>query len=372
MNTYPGGYSQNSLGQQNQYRPPNPPQQLPPGWYVELFDELHMDPMGRQFFVDTKTGVSHWTLPNVLPPQQPIYQPPAQQPMNPHVQVTKNENFGTALLIGINYTGTRAALAGIVFLCISLIRLLGCHNDVKNVKQFITRTYGYQDNINSMVCLTDDQTNPLFIPTRQNIINAMRWLVQDARPGDSFFFHFSGHGSKQKDKDGDEDDGYDETICPLDYERAGMITDDEMNTIMCRPLPQGCRFVGIFDSCHSGTALDFPYQYTPDGKIKERTAIKNIGGIGKRLLGDLNSGKVFNPTSLFGDIKNALGTENATKKTKETRGTRAYCIMLSGCKDVQTSADTAINGRATGAMTHSLMKCIQNNPSPTFFELLQQ
>lgn len=38
----------------------------------------------------------------------------------------------------------------------------------------------------------------------------MRWLVKDAQPNDSLFFHYSGHGGQTKDLDGDEADGYDE------------------------------------------------------------------------------------------------------------------------------------------------------------------
>lgn len=58
----------------------------------------------------------------------------------------------------------------------------------------------------------------------------MRWLVKDARPNDSLFFHcrylsslhdpsliktVSGHGGQTKDLDGDEEDGYDEGISVL-------------------------------------------------------------------------------------------------------------------------------------------------------------
>ena len=40
--------------------------------------------------------------------------------------------------------------------------------------------------------LTDDQKNPLSQPTKANMLRAMKWLVKDARPDDSLFFHFSG------------------------------------------------------------------------------------------------------------------------------------------------------------------------------------
>ena len=50
----------------------------------------------------------------------------------------------------------------------------------------------------------------------------MHWLVRGAQPNDSLFFHYSGHGSQTYDSDGDEVDGNDETICPVDYNSAGM------------------------------------------------------------------------------------------------------------------------------------------------------
>lgn len=53
------------------------------------------------------------------------------------------------------------------------------------------------------MCLTDDQSDPNFIPTKQSMVTAMHWLAHDAKPGDTLLFHFSGHGSQQKDHDGD-------------------------------------------------------------------------------------------------------------------------------------------------------------------------
>lgn len=76
--------------------------------------------------------------------------------------------------------------------------------------------------------LTDDNQNPRSQPTRKNLLDAMRWLVEDAQPDDALFFHCewaetpsvlnadvdftadSGHGGRTRDMDGDEVDGYDE------------------------------------------------------------------------------------------------------------------------------------------------------------------
>eukprot|EP01101_Sappina_pedata_P009866 TRINITY_DN597_c0_g1_i2.p1 TRINITY_DN597_c0_g1~~TRINITY_DN597_c0_g1_i2.p1 ORF type:complete len:368 (+),score=57.83 TRINITY_DN597_c0_g1_i2:23-1105(+) len=115
-----------------------------------------------------------------------------------------------ALLIGINYFQTK-------------YELKGCINDVKTIKQYI-KQHGYIESPESMCVLTDDNRNAQ--PLRKNIIEACKWLVHDARPGDKLFFHYSGHGGTEEDKNGDEEDGYDETIMPLDFKKAGQIIDD--------------------------------------------------------------------------------------------------------------------------------------------------
>ena len=45
-------------------------------------------------------------------------------------------------------------------------------------------------------------------------------MLLDILPSDS------GHGGQTKDLDGDEADGYDEVIYPVDFEYAGHIVDD--------------------------------------------------------------------------------------------------------------------------------------------------
>ena len=86
----------------------------------------------------------------------------------------------------------------------------------------------------------------------------MRWLVHGCRSGDSLVFHFSGHGGQEEDEDGDELDGQDETICPLDGDLNGNIRDDEINDALVRPLVPGVTLHAVVDACHSGTVLDLP------------------------------------------------------------------------------------------------------------------
>jgi hypothetical protein len=80
------------------------------------------------------------------------------------------------------------------------------------------------------------------------------------------FYMKIGHGGKLRDDDGDEADGYDETLIPLDYETAGMIRDDDLLKYVVEPMQAGVFVTSVMDCCHSGTVLDLPYQFKADGK----------------------------------------------------------------------------------------------------------
>lgn len=147
-----------------------------------------------------------------------------------------------------------------------------------------------------------------------------------------------GHGGQTKDLDGDEADGYDEVIYPVDFRQFGHITDDEMHRIMVQPLHGGVRLTAIFDSCHSGTALDLPYIYSTQGILKEPNLAKEagqglLGAISAYGRGDL--GGVA--TNVMGFFKKATSGDDAYNRTMATKTSPADVVMLSGSKDDQTS-----------------------------------
>jgi hypothetical protein len=190
-----------------------------------------------------------------------------------------------------------------------------------------------------MVTLTDDNPNPISQPTKNNILRAMQWLVQGAEPNDSLFLHYSGHGGQTADLDGDEEDGSDEVIYPVDFKQAGHIVDDQMHHILVKPLKAGVRLTAIFDSCHSGSVLDLPYIYSTKGMLKEPNLAKEAGA---GLLGALTSyarGDIAGvATSIFNLGRKAMSGNDAYEKAKETRTSPADVIMWSGSKDSQTSS----------------------------------
>ncbi|KAG8368668.1 hypothetical protein BUALT_Bualt15G0069700 [Buddleja alternifolia] len=149
-----------------------------------------------------------------------------------------------AVLCGISYYGQRYKLDGTV-------------NDVKSMRYFLTQRLGFPSD--SILILTEEESDPRLIPTGNNIRKALKWLVQGCQSGDSLVFHYSGHGSQQLDFNRDEVDGYDEILWPVDYQTEGTILDDEINATIVRPLPRGATLHAIIDACHSGTILDLPF-----------------------------------------------------------------------------------------------------------------
>lgn len=263
-----------------------------------------------------------------------------------------------ALLVGINYMGTQNELRG-------------CINDVKNMLRFLNERWGYL--WDDMVILTDDQHTQNKIPTRDNILRAMQWLVKDARPNDSLVFHYSGHGGLTKDLDGDEEEGYDEVIYPLDFERAGHIVDDDMHAIMVHPLPPGCKLTALFDSCHSGTALDLPFVYLTKGVIKEPNLAKDFGKDALGAAMDYARGDVGGALGMVGGmIKKAMNrqSESTRQAVIQAKFSPADVILISGCKDDQTSADARENGQLTGAMSWSFITTLQQQPNQLYLLLL--
>ena len=77
--------------------------------------------------------------------------------------------------------------------------------------------------------------------TSSNYVEGLQWLLRDNQPNDSLFLHFSGHGGQTDDLDGDEVDGQDEFIRPVDFKTAGVIVDDELKALVSKLLPKGVR-----------------------------------------------------------------------------------------------------------------------------------
>ncbi|MEM8813727.1 MAG: caspase family protein [Pseudomonadota bacterium] len=166
-----------------------------------------------------------------------------------------------ALVAGSNgvHAATRALLIGVSDYddTFNLADLKGPANDVRLLREVLTDR-GVTD-----IQVLADGVEESERPTRAAILSAFETLANDAESGDLVIIHMSGHGTRQRDRNGDEADGYDEVFLPADTARAepgtgvipGAIVDEEIGTAVGAIRLKGADVWFILDSCHSGSGL---------------------------------------------------------------------------------------------------------------------
>lgn len=231
-------------------------------------------------------------------------------------RLTKEYNMKKQQLQNMNTNNKYALLVGINYRG-TPYELYGCINDTTNCKEMLQTKYGY----NNFIVITDETNKK---PTRQTIISELTNLLHNSRSGDKLFFLFSGHGTSFRDQNGDETDNQDEVIVPLDL---NCIIDDELFNIIKNNLKTNVNLFMLFDCCFSGTICDLKYNHLP----------------------------------------------NAFENNVEL--TNGNVIVISGCKDNQTSADAFVsyNGKdmSAGAMTFSFLQSITESPNTSLRSLLE-
>jgi len=225
-----------------------------------------------------------------------------------------------ALLVGMNYYRTQN-------------QLQGCINDCHRVADVLRTVYKFPSG--NMSFMTDDQppANSTF-PIKENIIRELQTLVQSTKPGDVSVFHYSGHGMLDNSASSTNinNPGVDDALIPVDvltkgyYDSSREIKDDELWGIV-NQIPAGAILFVIIDACHSGSELDLPYNLHIDPSQKNRYTVEKV------------------------------------ERRPETQGT---IIMISGCKDNQTSLDTVDNNRRpAGALSYALCDYIVHHANDT-------
>ncbi|KAJ7266527.1 caspase domain-containing protein [Mycena rebaudengoi] len=154
--------------------------------------------------------------------------------------------------------------------------LHGAHRDVRAMRELLLKMYDYQPS--DITLLIDDEIADHPQPTRANILKAMADLIEDAKSGDEFFFHYCGHSMQIENHTDSEEDGKDECFVPLDGEEMRIVDNvnlpivdvdrfltyvlfstQEIHKILVVPLPIGSRLVTVLDTCHSGSLLDLKH-----------------------------------------------------------------------------------------------------------------
>jgi hypothetical protein len=187
--------------------------------------------------------------------------------------------------------------------------LKGCVNDAKNLRDFLT-SKGIVDEVSLKM---DPTAKEIFMSLHAL---ALRSYVDEL---EFVFLSYSGHGGQKPDTSGDEVDGFDECLYPSDYATGGALLDDDLHDLL-EAFNPATKVFFLVDACHSGTVLDLKYRYLS---------------------------------------RNIVSTENKTDRSENN------VFMISGCSDVQSSADSwdAKRKEMTGAMTTSFLDSFAENYS---------
>lgn len=131
-------------------------------------------------------------------------------------------------------------------------RLSGCVNDARRWTATL-RQLGFEAKL-----LEDAQAS------RAAIEHELQALIGNSRAGDVIVLQYSGHGTTVPDLNGDEDDGIDEALCPVDFASGALYIDDDIAEALAR-VPDGVNLTIFMDCCHSGTNSRVAVGLSPQG-----------------------------------------------------------------------------------------------------------
>ena len=232
----------------------------------------------------------------------------------------------------------KAVLIGINRYRIQGADLRGCVNDVKNMQAALTAYLGFAKG--DVTVLTD------YDATKKAMQAAIKGLVAGAKKGDVLLLHYSGHGSNVPDDNGDEADHRDEILCPTDLDWKDPLRDDWLRATF-DTLKAGVNLTVVMDCCHSGS--NTRAIQPPDAPLIPRY-LPNPWDImaeesGRRLRGKVTS-----------ELRSSSRT---LRKKSDVVTANIPELLVTGCRDTQTSADAYIGGTYNGALTYNLVAAIQ-------------
>ena len=237
----------------------------------------------------------------------------------------------------------------------------GCANDARAVYGFLTQRLGVPTEDIRLLTSTGVEPEDR-LPSRHNIIDGWRWLIDQAESGDQLFFHFSGHGSQTISIDRNEPDGYDETLVPCDSrtdDESGSpvydILDKELAALIALAEAKGALVTVVLDCCHSGSG-------TRALVPVRRTAADRRMRPAATLLPEISR------------TQSVIG-RHAHKPVSAAHWSRKFGnehVLMSGCRDEEMSHEyrSPTNGAWYGAMTFFLLQKLQGlRPDMTWREV---
>ena len=178
--------------------------------------------------------------------------------------------------------------------------------------------------------------------TFDNIVNLISQFTNETKKGDIVYLHFSTHGQPVEDANGDEEDGWDESIVPIDayqiykkgtYEGDKHLTDDILNKYIKRLRSKigstGILYVAI-DACHAGTS--------------SRTNDETVRGTH---VGFSPSNKVFKPSK---SKKSHYRIAPAVKSSN--------VMFIEACRADEVNTEVKVDGKRYGPLSYHIVQAL--------------
>ena len=229
-----------------------------------------------------------------------------------------------AFLVGISHYDT--ALTGYQWNNINGVEDVNLLNPVLKKQGFTTTT------------LLDEQA------TFNNIISQITQFTYKTKKGDIVYLHFSTHGQPVEDLSGDEEDGWDESIVPIDaykiykrdvYEGKKHLTDDMLNKYV-RKLREKIGTTGflyvVIDACHAGTS--------------SRANDETIRGTH---VGFTYNNRVFKPS-----------TSKKSHYRIEASAKQSNVLFLEACRPDQVNTEIKVDGKRYGPLSYNIAQTLSS------------
>lgn len=188
----------------------------------------------------------------------------------------------------------------------------------------------------SLTSVIDEQA------TYQNITTQLTSFIKKTKKGDVVYLHFSTHGQPVEDMDGDEEDGWDEAIVPIDayklykrgvYEGKNHLLDDQLNQFVKKLREkigtEGFLYV-VIDACHAGTS--------------SRANDETVRGT---KVGFTYNNKVFKPSA---QKKSHYKMESSPKMS--------HVLFLEACRPDQINTEIKVGGKRCGPLSYHIAKAL--------------
>lgn len=182
--------------------------------------------------------------------------------------------------------------------------------------------------------------------TYKAIISQLTTFVNQTKKGDIIYLHFSAHGQPIEDINGDEEDGWDEAIVPIDayklykkgvYEGKKHLLDDQLNTFVKKLRkkigPTGFLYV-VIDACHAGTS--------------SRANDETVRGT---KVGFTFTNKVFKPS-----------TQKKSHYKIESSNKMSNVMFLEACRPDQVNMEIKVKDKRYGPLSYNIAQALVTSP----------